>query len=136
MDLLSERGGVRLEEGVHVFPAVEVADAADLGLHDGLGGVAGAVTEDEALNVSSTDLTAVVDNITGRADHDLGGVQAGEVKLGVSEGDPDLVGAGSLTNATHFVGVGGKRVLAVLLQKRQAFLVGDLPHPVRVSGDP
>lgn len=136
MDLLAERGGVGLEEGVHVLPAVEVANTANLGFHHRLGGVTGAVTEDQTLDVSSADLAAVVDDIAGRADHDLSGVQAGEVELGVSEGDPDLVGASCLADAAHLLRVGGERVLAVLLKKRQALLVGDLPHPVWVSGDP
>ena len=61
VDLLALGDGVRLEEGVHVFPAVEVADAANLGIHHHVGGVAGAVTEDETLDVGGADLAAVVD---------------------------------------------------------------------------
>lgn len=61
VDLLALRDGVRLEEGVHVLPAVEVADAANLGIHHHVGGVAGAVTEDETLDVGGANLAAVVD---------------------------------------------------------------------------
>ena len=123
VDLLAEGGGVRLEEGVHVLPAVEVANTTNLGLHHRLGCIAGAITEDQTLDVSGADLAAVVDDIAGWGDHNLSGVQAGKIELGVSEGDPDLVGASCLADAAHLLGVGGERVLAVLLQKRQALLI-------------
>ena len=61
-----------LEEGVHVLPAVELADAANLGLGDGLEGVAGAVAVDELLDVGGLDLAAVVDDIAVRGNEYLG----------------------------------------------------------------
>lgn len=136
MDLFSERGGVCLQEWIHVLPAVEMADAANLGVHDGDGGVAGSVAKDETLNVRGLDLAAVVDDLARWRDHDLRGVQGGKVKLGVSEGDEDLVGAGSLADAVHLGRVGGEGVLTVLLEKGERLEVVDLPHPVWVTGNP
>jgi hypothetical protein len=115
--LLSEGSGVSLHERVHVFPAVEVADAANFSLHDGLGGIAGTVAENETLNVSSADLATVVDDIAGRADHDLGRVKTGKVELGVSERHPDFVSSGGFADAFHFLGIGCETVLAILFQE-------------------
>jgi hypothetical protein len=134
--LLSKGGGVRLHERVHVFPAVEVANPTDFSVHYGLGGVASAIAKDKTLDVSSADLATVVDDIAGRADHDLGRVKTGKVELGVSERHPNLVGSGGFTDALHFLGVGCETVLAILLQKWQTLLVSHLPCPVRVAGDP
>lgn len=125
-----------LEEGVHVLPAVELADAANLGLGDGLEGIAGAVAVDELLDVGGLDLAAVVDDLAGWADEHLGQVQGGVVDLGEAQRDKDLVIAGGPADAAHLLGVYGHRVLAVLLEHGEALQVGDLPHPVGVSGDP
>lgn len=70
-----------LQEGVHVLPTVEVTDTADLSVHDGLGGVTSAVAEDEALDVGGLDLAAVVYDVASWVDHDLSGVQTGEIDL-------------------------------------------------------
>lgn len=136
VNLLTERGGISLQERVHVLPTVQVSNAADLGLHHGLGSVASAVSENKALDVGGLDLAAVVDDIASWCDHNLGGIQTGEIKLRVSKRHPDLIGLGCFADAAHFLRVGGETVLAVLLQQRQALLVGDLPGPVGVAGDP
>lgn len=136
VDLLALGDGVGLEERVHVLPAVEVADAADLGIHDHVGGVAGAVAEDEALNVSGADLAAVVNDVACRVDHNLGGVEAVEVDLRVAKRDENGVVLRGGADAVHLRGVGGKTVLPVLLQQWQAFLVVDAPHPIRIAGNP
>jgi hypothetical protein len=125
-----------LEEGVHVLPAVELADAANIGLGDGLEGVAGAVAVDELLDVGRLDLAAVVDDLAGRADENLGQVQGGVVDLGEAQRDKDLVVAGGPADAAHLLGVYGHGVLAVLLEHGEALQVGNLPHPVGVSGNP
>ncbi len=75
MNLLSERGSVCLQEGVHVFPAVEVTDSANLGVNDGLGSVSSPIPKNETLNVSCLDLAAMVDDLAGWRDHDLSRVQ-------------------------------------------------------------
>lgn len=136
MDLFATRGTERLHERVHVLPAVELTDAADISLGDRLGRVAGAVAEDQSLDMGGADLAAVVDDITRRGDEHLGRVETGKVQLGVAQRDIDLVGAGCLADATHLIRVGGETVLPVLLEEGQAFLVVELPGPVGVAGDP
>lgn len=136
VDLLTQGGSVSLHEGVHVLPAVKVADATDISLHDRLGGVAGSIAKDETLDVGGADLATVVDDVAGRRNHDLGGVETGKVDFGVAKRDVDLVVAGGLADAAHLIGVGRETVLAVFLQQGEAFLVVDFPHPVGVAGDP
>ena len=62
VDLLSFGHIERFEEGVHVFPAVELAQATEFSLRDGFEGIASAVTVDELLDVCGLDLAAVVDD--------------------------------------------------------------------------
>lgn len=105
-----------LEEGVHVLPAVELAQPSDLRLRDGLEGVARAITVDELLDVGRLDLAAEVDDVAFRVDEGLGEVQGGVVDLGEAKRDVDLVIAGSSADAAHFLRIDGKGVLAVRLQ--------------------
>lgn len=136
VDLLALRDVERLEEGVHVLPAVELANAANLGLRDRHEGVAGAITVDELLNVGGLDLAAVVDDGAGRVDEDLSEIEGGVVELGKAHGDEDLVVAGGAADAAHLLRVDAEGVLAVLLEHGEGLEVGDLPHPVGVTGDP
>jgi len=62
VNLLSFGHIERFEEGVHVFPAVELAQATEFSLRDGFEGIASAVTVDELLDVCGLDLAAVVDD--------------------------------------------------------------------------
>lgn len=136
MHLLTQRSRIRLHERVHVLPAVKVSDTTNLSLHNRLGGVTGSISEDKALNVGSADLATVVNHLASGRDEHLRGVEAGQVQLGVAQGDEDLVRAGGGADLAHFIRVRGKTVLAVGLEEREALLVGHLPGPVGVSGDP
>lgn len=136
VDLLSLAHVQGLEEGVHVFPAVELAQPSELGLGDRLESVAGAITVDELLDVGGLDLATVVDDVSLWVDESLGEVQGGVVDLGESKRDVDLVIAGCAADAAHLLRVDGKGVLAVLLQHGKGLEVVDLPHPVRVARDP
>lgn len=60
VDLLAFGHVERFEEGVHVFPAVELAEAAEFGGGYGFEGVACAVAVDELLDVCGLDFAAVV----------------------------------------------------------------------------
>lgn len=71
MDLLSHGDVERLEEGIHVLPAVELAETAEVGVDDGQEGVAVAVAVDELLNVCGLDLASVVEDIASGRDEDL-----------------------------------------------------------------
>lgn len=77
VDLFAQRGRIRLHERVHVFPAVEVADAADLGLRDRFGSVTGAIPEDQTLDVSGANLPSMVEDIACGRNENLRRVQAG-----------------------------------------------------------
>lgn len=84
----------------------------------------------------SPNLPTVVEDVAGRRDEDLRGVETGQVELGVAEGDEDSVSAGCVSDLAHFVGVRGEAVLAVFLEEGEAFLVVYFPRPVGVAGDP
>lgn len=116
VDLLALAHVQGLEEGVHVLPAVELAQPSELRLRDGLEGVAGAITVDELLDVGGLDLAAVVDDVSLWVDEGLGEVQGGMVDLGEAKRDVDLVVAGGSADTAHLLRVDGKGVLAVLLQ--------------------
>jgi hypothetical protein len=85
--LFAKRHIERLEERVHVLPAVQLAEAAELGGDDRLECVAGAVTVDELLDVSGLDLAAVVDDLSRGVDESLGEVAGRVVDLRETEGD-------------------------------------------------
>lgn len=116
VDLLTLADVQGLEEGVHVLPAVELAQPSDLRLRDGLEGVAGAIAVDELLDVGGLDLASQVDDVSFGVDECLREVQCGVVDLGEAKRDVDLVIAGGSADAAHFLRVDGKGVLAVRLQ--------------------
>lgn len=87
VDLLSFGHVEGFEEGVHVFPAVELAEATEFSLRDGLEGVACAIAVDEFLDVRGLDFAAVVDDFTGGIDQGLREVECGVIDLGEAEGD-------------------------------------------------
>jgi len=68
VDLLAFGHVERFEEGVHVFPAVELTQATEFGGGYGFEGVACAVAVDELLDVCGLDFAAVVDDFTRRID--------------------------------------------------------------------
>lgn len=136
VDLLSLGDVQRLQEGVHVLPAVELAQPSKLSLGDGLEGVARAITVDELLDVCRLDLAAVVDDVALRVDEGLGEVARGVVDLGEAKRDVDLIVAGGSADATHLLRVDGEGVLPVLLQHGERLEVVDLPHPVRITRNP
>lgn len=72
VDLLAHGDVEGLQERVHVLPAVELAEAAELRGHHGLEGVAGPVAVDELLDVRGLDFAAVVEDFAGWRDEDLG----------------------------------------------------------------
>jgi hypothetical protein len=136
VNLLTSRDVERLEEGVHVLPAVKLSNTTDVSLADGHEGVAGAISVDELLNVSRLDLATEVDDGTVGADEGLSEVESCVVDLREAEGDVDLVIAGCATDAAKFLRIHGHGVLAVALQHGEGLEVGDLPHPVGISRDP
>lgn len=136
MHLLTQRRRIRLHERVHVLPAVEVTHASDLRLHNRLGGITGPITKDQPLDVGSADLAPVVDHLARGRNKHLRRVEARQVQLGVAQRDKDLVRARGGANLPHFVRARGQTVLAVGLEEREALLVGHLPGPVGVTGDP
>lgn len=75
------------EERVHVLPAVELAETAELGGGYGQEGVAGAIAVDELFDVRGLDLAPVVDHFAGGVDECLGEVERGVVNFGEAEGD-------------------------------------------------
>ena len=93
MNLLAQGRGIRLHERVHILPAIQLADASDLRLHHRLRGIAGAVAEDQPLDVRGADLAPVVQHLACRGDEHLRCVEAGEVQFGVAQRDEDLVRA-------------------------------------------
>jgi hypothetical protein len=86
VDLLALGDVERLQERVHVLPAVELPEATQLCLGDTLEGVAGTIAVDKFLDVSRLDLAAVVDDFTGRVDESLGKVESGMIDLGEAQG--------------------------------------------------
>lgn len=136
VDLLTSRDVERLEERVHVLPAVQLTDTADVSLADGHEGVARAITVDKLLDMSRLDLATVVDHIAIRTDEDLREVESGVVDLRETERDVDLVIPSGTSDTAHLLGVDGHRVLAVSLEHGEGLEVGDLPHPVGITGDP
>lgn len=87
VNLLALGNVERLQEGVHVLPAVELAEAAELSLCNGHKGVAGTVTIDELLNVGGFDLATVVDHLAVRVNKCLREVERSVVNLGESKRD-------------------------------------------------
>lgn len=87
VDLLAHRDVERLEEGVHVLPAVELTEAAELGRGDRHEGVTRAVAVDELLDMGGLDLAAVVDDLTTGIDQSLRQVKGGVVDFGEAERD-------------------------------------------------
>ena len=81
MDLLALRDIERLEEGVHVLPAVELTEATKFGLSDRLESIAGTITVDELLNMSRLDLSAVVNDLARWIDQGLGKVESGVINF-------------------------------------------------------
>lgn len=136
MHLLAQRSRIRLHERVHVLPAVKMPNTSDLSLHNRLGSITGSVTKDQPLDVSSADLASVVNHLARGRDEHLRRIEARQVQLGVAQGDEDLVGAGGGADLAHFVRVRGETVLAVGLEEGEALLVGYLPGPVGIAGDP
>ncbi|KAI6752059.1 hypothetical protein HG531_006755 [Fusarium graminearum] len=136
VNLLTSRDVERLEEGVHVLPAVELTNTANLSLTDRHESVASSITVDELLDVSGLDLAAVVDDSTVRTDQNLGQVESGVVNLRESQRDKDLVIASSASDAAHLFRVDSHGVLTVSLEHREGLEVGDLPHPVGISRNP
>ena len=86
MNLLTLGNIERLEEGVHVLPAVQLAEAAKFGLSDRLDGVAGTITVNKLLHMGRLDLAAVVDDFTRRINQRLGQVESGVIDLGETKG--------------------------------------------------
>jgi len=74
---------IRLQEGVHVLPAVVVADSANVCLGDWLEGVTSSIAKDKLLHVGGLDLAAVVEDVAVGTDENLGEVQGGDVDLAV-----------------------------------------------------
>lgn len=136
MNLLAKRRSICLEKRIHILPAIELPDAANLRLDDRLRRVASPVAKDEALDMRRLDLAAVIEDIARRGDQHLRDVQTRQIDLRVAQGDEDLVASGGLADATHFVRIGGEAVLAVFLQQGETLLVVDLPSPVDVARDP
>lgn len=136
VDLLSKRCSICLHEWVHVLPAVQMSHAADFSVHNRLCGVASSIAKHKALYVSSADFATMVDDLSSWVDHNLGGIQTGEIDLGVAKRDVDLVGARSFANTAHLIGVGRETVLPVLLEQWKTLLVVNLPSPVRITGNP
>jgi len=140
---------------LHVLPAVELADATDLRVNHRFGGVTSTyqviisniivssykkssrtVTKDKSLNMCSTDLAAMVKNITSGRNQNLSSVKRVQIDLRVSKRNKYLVLLCSCTDTVHLRAVAWKTVLTVLLQQRQGLLVVDAPHPVRVARNP
>ena len=88
---------------LHVLPAVELADATDLRVNHRFGGVTSTyqviisniivssykkssrtVTKDKSLNMCSTDLAAMVKNITSRRDQNLCSIKRVQINLRVA----------------------------------------------------
>lgn len=116
VDLLPLGDVQGLEEWVHVLPAVELSQPAELRFGDGLEGVTGAIAVDELLNVGGLDLAAVVNDVALRVDEALGDVARRVVDLGEAKRDVNLVVAGRSADAAHLLRVDGEGVLPVLLQ--------------------
>ena len=87
MDLFTSGHVERLEEGVHVFPAVELTETTELSRHNREESVPGAVTVDKLFNVCRLDLAAVVDDFTIGIDERLRNVESGVINLRKSERD-------------------------------------------------
>ena len=87
VDLLALGDVERLQERVHVLPAVELPEPTQLCLGDALEGIAGTIAVDKLLDVSGLDLATVVDDLTGRVNESLGQVKSGMIDLGEAKGD-------------------------------------------------
>lgn len=101
----------------YVFPAVEVAQVADLGLDNIDQRVARALAKYKLLNVRRLDLASVVDDIAIGVDDDLGNVKTVAFNLRVAHRDVDLSLAGSGSDAAHLIGIWTQTVLVILLEK-------------------
>ncbi len=91
VNLLAQRHRQALEERVHVLPAVQLADTANLGVGYGDEGVAGTIPVYEFLYMGGLDLSAMIDDVAIGIDQGLGEIQRGVVNLGESQGNIDLI---------------------------------------------
>lgn len=110
-----------------------MAEGTNLSLNDTVKGVTSTLTKDKLLNVGRLDLATVVDDLASGVNDNLGRVESMSVNLRIADGDENLSSLGCSTNASHFVRVGSKTVLVVLLEQRQRVLVVDAPLPVGIS---
>lgn len=101
MNLLAKRDGVCLQERVHVLPAVQLSNPANLCIDDHRRSIAGPIAKHKTLNMRSPDLTTMVDELARWVDHDLRSVQAVEIDFRVSQRDEDRVPLGSRTDTVH-----------------------------------
>ena len=86
MDLLATGNVQGLEEGVHVLPAVELAETADIGICNGHEGITCAIVVDKLLDVARLDLASVVNNVSSRRYHYLCNEIGREIDLRESHG--------------------------------------------------
>lgn len=87
MDLLAKRDVQRLEERIHVLPAVELTEATELRGYNREEGIAGPIAVDELLDVCGFDLAAVVDDLAVGVDERLREVQCSMIDFREAEGD-------------------------------------------------
>lgn len=87
MDLLTLRDVERLEEGVHVLPAVQLTETTKFSLSDRLESITSTITVDQFLNMGRLDLSAVVDDLACWVNQSLSEVQGGMVNLGEAKRD-------------------------------------------------
>ena len=136
VDLFSQADRVRFEERIHILPAIQLSDSSDLCIDDHARRIPRSVPEDQALDVSSSDLAAMVDYIPSRINQNLTGIQRVQINLRIPQRNKNAILLRGTPDAVHFGGVRGEGVLAVFLEKGEGFLVGYAPHPVGVAWDP
>lgn len=86
VDLLATSGVQGLEERVHVLPAVELAETADIGICNGHENVTCAIAIDEPFGVAWLYLAAMVDNVSIRRYQHLCKVTGRKIDLRESHG--------------------------------------------------
>ena len=82
------------------------------------------------------DLAAEVQDIAVRANKHLREIASRHINLTVAQRDIYAVLPRRSTDPPHLVRIRGQAVFAVCLEEGQRLLIIDLPHPVRIPGDP
>ncbi len=117
----------------YVFPAVQMAQPANLRVNHGVQRIAGAFPEDKLLHVCRLDFATMVDDGARRVNDDLRSIQSMAVELRVAQRYENLGSFRSGPDTLHLRGIRSQAVLMIFLEKWQGVLIVNPPLEVRIS---